>query len=629
MSQKLLPNDVFGFARSSVDVHTLGLSTISNLLIDCGYKTIICDSSVADAVAEIVKIDNIYKIKKWILDNHISRFGFSYRLDPKDAQISFGRLFHSFKENKLFFDAGPIRGIYFAGLPEACIGIKKEYGSLVEVFIGNETPSECLRKIGVPSERIPKDIIEGSGYDEMRMNFGYDVISQADYKKVEPPDHSGYLKYGSFNDRVIDRIDYSQHNNLPPIIRVHAGPYNSNYIEAKREFNCWLKQLAGTGYLDVVSIGTSQLTQSNFGEDWGDKPNGGGSPVNSVQDYKDIWNAARPMLVRTYAGTKKVPMLARIHEESINIAWHAFSLWWFCLIDGRGPNTVCQNLQEHYEALKYVAKTGKPYEPNIPHHFAFRGADDLTYVLSALLAAKTAKKLGVKYLILQTMLNTPKSTWGLQDLAKSRALLKLVRELEDRNFRVILQPRAGLDYISPDIDTAKCQLAAVTCLMDDIEALNDKSPEIIHVVSYSEAVNLATPEIIDNSIKITLHALNKYRMLRKKGAIENMAYNNDAIERSETLYYEVKDILAVIEKHIRRPYTPEGLYKIFYAGFLPVPYLWSCRDEFHHATNWKTAIIKGSIKVIDDFGQPISAAKRAMSVINNISKNDNIALIGR
>ena len=88
----------------------------------------------------------------------------------------------------------------------------------------------------------------------------------------------------------------------------------------------------------------------------------------------------------------------------------------------------------------------------------------------------------------------------IQDLAKSRALLNLIKELQDDSFRVVLQTRAGLDYLKPDIEEAKGQLASVTAMMDDIEPNNCYSPEIIHVVSYSEALFLATPDIIDDSI---------------------------------------------------------------------------------------------------------------------------------
>jgi hypothetical protein len=60
---------------------------------------------------------------------------------------------------------------------------------------------------------------------------------------------------------------------------------------------------------------------------------------------------------------------------------------------------------------------------------------------------------------------------------------------------VSLQSRAGLDYFVPDLEEKKVQLAAVTCLMDDLEPGNENSPEIIHVVNYSEAVRMATPPI--------------------------------------------------------------------------------------------------------------------------------------
>ena len=40
-------------------------------------------------------------------------------------------------------------------------------------------------------------------------------------------------------------------------------------------------------------------------------------------------------------------------------------------------------------------------------------------------------------------------------------------------------------------------------MMNDIEPWNEFGPDIIHVVSYCEAVHLATPDYIDESIKIT------------------------------------------------------------------------------------------------------------------------------
>ena len=112
---------------------------------------------------------------------------------------------------------------------------------------------------------------------------------------------------------------YGRKNNLPPIIRAHAGPYIENRHESVKHFIEWARLLAHSSYLDVLSIGTSQLTQSKFGEDWGNLPNGGGVGVNSAEEYEGIYKAAKPMLVRTYSGTKKLRKQAEIREKSLNI----------------------------------------------------------------------------------------------------------------------------------------------------------------------------------------------------------------------------------------------------------------------------------------------------------------------
>ena len=389
-----------------------------------------------------------------------------------------------------------------------------------------------------------------------------------------------------------------------PLIRAHVGPYSSaaDRLDSVREFASWAKYLAQTGYLDILSIGTSQLSQSNFGEDWEDKPNGGGVPINSPEEYRMIWEASRPLLLRTYAGTKNIPQLAEMYEETINICWHALSLWWFNKLDHRGPYDLYTNLQQHVEALKYIAKTKKPFEANVSHHFAFRGADDATYIVSAYLAAKLAKKMGISTFILQNMLNTPRSTWGVQDLAKSRALLSLIRELEDSSFRVILQPRAGLDYFKPDLEVAKVQLAAVTALMDDIEPHDETSPPIIHVVSYSEASHLATPEVVNESIK------SPNIPCRNTGIEEERKYGSGqkaGSQRADRGAYRSCQNLDCRHGSIISDLTPRGLYKAFAAGFLQVPYLWGEMGEFQFAKAWTTKPIRGGVKIVDKDSSPV------------------------
>ncbi|NLN42344.1 MAG: cobalamin-binding protein, partial [Clostridiales bacterium] len=195
------------------------------------------------------------------------------------------------------------------------------------------------------------------------------------------------------------------------------------------------------------------------------------------------------------------------------------------------------------------------------------------------------------------------------DLAKSRAMLTLVKSLEDDNFRVILQPRAGLDYFKPDLEEAKIQLAAVTALMDDIDPHDETSPPIIHVVSYSEASHLATPDIINESIKITQYSLQKYRQLRRDDKIEDMSRRQDVRERMLELIDAAKTVISGIESSVTDPYSAQGLYTIFASGFLPVPYLWGEVDEFIYAKFWRTKPVKGGIKIVDENDRPVTYHK--------------------
>lgn len=619
MKPKVVSKDVFGFVKPLVDVHTMGVFTIANLLKDCGYKVFVANDDVNEAIEKIQKVNNYSLVKKWITDNQITRLGFSYRLDPREGCDYFMSLFTQLaNDNMLEEKGGPLTQIFFAGLPDTCELVKGKTDGKVLVFPGNETPIESLKMLCVPEDCLPDTLVNDNPYDNMRWDFAKNLIASERYKLEPYQDHYGYKECGTDADTYVKRLEYAKAKHALPIIRTHSGPYNPNRMEALKEYNSWCKELAQSKLLDVLSIGSSQLTQSNFGEDWEGKPNGGGVPVNSEMEYRVIHENAKPMLVRTYSGTKDVPGLAKIHERSLNISWHALSFWWFDELDGRGHNNLLNNLKEHFEAVRWIVTTGKPVEPNVPHHFAFRGCDDVTYIISGYLAAKACKKMGVKYLILQNMLNTPKYTWGVQDLAKGRTMLKLVRELEDSSFKVSLQSRAGLDYFAPDLDFAKVQLAAVTCLMDDIEPENDNSPEIVHVVNYCEAVRLATPPVIKESIQITLNALHEYRLARKLGKVPDMRYDRDTQERTEALYAECKEAILLLEKTIPNLYTPGGFYKVFCEGFLPVPYLMDQHQKFGKARQYQTAIKDGGIKVVDEDGNVVNTIDRYRKIISQM-----------
>lgn len=593
--------ETFGLIKTLVDAHTMGVHAVASLLCDCGYRVIISPASIEHAMERISLESAQQAILEWIDENDITRIGFSYRLDPDTAVELMGRLVHLLKNRGYYgnYDS-KVKSIFFSGLTPACEKIDKEYHRRISTFRGGESAEETLLVVGVPFDVIPKSIKDGCQYDNDLEKFGQSIIKSGEYKYMKASEHNLYPEFGTINDTLELRLDNNFKDRFQPIIRAHSGPYSDNMSrkEMLEKFNKWCQELGKSGYLDVLSIGSSQLSQSNFGEDWSGKPNGGGVPVNSEIEYANIWHAARPMLVRTYSGTKSVQRLAEIYERCINISWHALSLWWFNELDGRGGNTLYGNLKEHLETIRWISTTGKPVETNVPHHFAFRGADDVTYIISGFLAAKAAKKYGTKTFVLQNMLNTPRSTWGVQDLAKGRTMLKLVKELEDDNFRVILQTRAGLDYFKPDLETAKVQLAAVTALMDDIDPKNKMSPEIIHVVSYSEALFLATPDILNDSIKITRTALNEYRRLKKQGFTPNVM-TDDIRKRQYELEDACRKIIRAMEETIPNLYSPEGLYLAFVAGWLPVPELWSNSDEFTHARSWETRVTNGGVVLCD------------------------------
>ncbi|WP_224555712.1 hypothetical protein [Pectobacterium versatile] len=608
-----------GFVKSALDAHTLGISTVASLIEECGFKTVIASAAICKTVDHINDANARYIFIEWLKENNISSLGYSYRLDPVQGYRSFSMLINSLHialaENKL----RRMPTIFFAGLPKTCELVQEEYGNKFELFSGDETPIETLIKLKIPENLFPSWLISQSKYDDGRMSFAIELIDKGDYHQSLPLYVPPYENYAKFSDNIIERLGAVSLLEGSVLCRAHVGPYLEDRLAALAEFDSWLKVLSEAGQLDIISVGSSQLTQERFGLSWDNLPNGGGVPINSEKEFRYVRNSAKSMLVRAYSGTKNIPEYAQMMERTINCAWHALSLWWFNKADGRGPLSVEQCLKEHVNTLAFIGKFNKPFEPNVAHHFSFRGSDDLTAIIATYLAVAVAKLQGVKDVILQTMLNTPKITSGIADLVKFRTILRLVRPLCDANFRIHVQPRAGLAYFSPNLYKAKCQLAAVSCMMDDIEPNDANSPSIVHVVSYSEAVELASPPVINESVKITRHAIKEYRRL---GVGRDLL----AGDVSEEINYKVSESLgdAILmikhmEKNTPQLYSAKGLYEVYRKGYFAVPSLWDCREELKNAVSWKTKVIDGSTQVVDEQGNKISMSER-LAIIDVISK---------
>jgi hypothetical protein len=148
--------------------------------------------------------------------------------------------------------------------------------------------------------------------------------------------------------------------------------------------------------------------------------------------------------------------------------------------------------------------------------------------------------------------------------------------------------------------------------MDDIEPEDSNSPQVIHVVGYSEGNRLADPAVVNESIRITRHALAEYRRLKAAGSMAGPA-RDDVAARTRSLLGEARVMLKAIEASIPEPYSPAGLYRMLADGYLS-----ELRDEFAVAASTKTRFVNGGVAVVDDDGKPIPATDRVAAIAERI-----------
>lgn len=281
-----------------------------------------------------------------------------------------------------------------------------------------------------------------------------------------------------------------------PLLRHHFGLPD---FESTRQ---GIAQIAQSGVLDVISLGPDQNTQQFFFHPEQRDPamdGAGGVPIRTEADFRALKQASldgNHPLLRCYSGTAEVFRMAQLLQDTIHNAWCAVPLCWYNELDGRGTRTLEQSMDEAQRLMAWHGERGIPVEVNEPHHWALRDAHDVIAVAMAYISAYNAKRYGVKDYVAQYMFNVPNSLSFSMDLAKALAQAELAESLKDRDFRVYREVRAGLPFLSSDLDAAKGQLAASTYLSMAM------APDIIHVVGYSEAEHAATPQVVIESCKI-------------------------------------------------------------------------------------------------------------------------------
>ncbi len=439
-------------------VHVAGIIRFLEIAKSHSYKTIF----LGPATGNVLLKDKILEIKPDLV-------ALSYRLTPENVYKILSDIDEFRKENKLFDT-------------KWCFGGTKPVANIAKTFEFFEYISD--------------------GFD--------DIDDCACFLNgVEKENYNDYFQ-GNIIDKINEKYPY-------PALRHHFGlPSYNETLEG-------IKKIADSKVLDVISIGPDQNTQQYFfNQQSMDRKNdgAGGVPIRTREEFvklKEATKSGNHPLIRCYSGTADVFKMADILIETLDNAWAAIPLCWYNELDGRGDRSIEYSIEEAQRLIKYHANKNITVEINEAHHWSLRDAHDTVSVFMAYISAYNAKKYGVKNYISQYMFNTPNTLAFSMDLARVMAMVELVEGLADDKFRVYRQVRAGLNYLSPDLDIAKGQLAATTFLSMSIK------PHIIHVVGFNEAEHAAKSEDVIESCKIV------------RGVIRNLVNDNIDLSKNEEI----------------------------------------------------------------------------------------------
>lgn len=314
-----------------------------------------------------------------------------------------------------------------------------------------------------------------------------------------------------WSDELLERIKQVRELENRPIIRAHIG-IASDSIDPTVE---GVKKLSEAEAIEIVSLAPDQTSQALLAkfvrgeEDPKRHPHGqGGAPITSKEDLSRLKEATKrgnyPMS-RIYSGTDELGELAKIFEETLHMAFPAVPIFYYNVLDGRGPLSIQDGLEEHFKVMSWWASIGKPLEVNDPHQWQLRRCSDDMYVADHVLSGVVALKMGIKHYIMQLMFDLPPEIEPLYDLAKMKAAYELIEPLTRHfDFHIIKETRGGLSSYPPNLDKAKGHHAMTTYWQMFME------PDIVHIVSHTEAHHEAKAEDIAESADIAKQVFQEY-----------------------------------------------------------------------------------------------------------------------
>ena len=543
---------ILGAALGSC-VHIGGLHHFLKLAESEGFRTI----SLGPAVPVNRFIEEIIKQKPQVA-------AVSYRLTPEVAALLFEELKKKIKQ----FNLAGIKFI-FGGTPPAAKAAESS-GLFEKVFAGTESIKEI------------KAFLRGSD------NKAEDISQE-----------------NTLIGRINKKYPY-------PLLRHHFGRPN---VE---ETIKGAKEIAEAEVLDVLSLGTDQNAQEFFFNQAEMNPamdGAGGVPVRKPGHLKAIYEASRCgnyPLMRCYSGTNDLLKWAEMSVETINNAWAAIPLCWYSVIDGRSERSLYDAITENKNVMKWYADKNIPVEVNESHQWSLRDAHDSLAVVMSYLAAYNAKKMGVKNYVSQFMFNTPPGTYPVMDIAKMTAKRNLLESLEDNDFKVYREVRAGIAHFFPVPAIAKGQLAASIAMSLALQ------PHILHVVGFSEGDHATFPGELIESCNIAHGVLHNCL-----DGLPDMKNDESVKKRREELLEEAHILLEALKIYGGNVSDdPLGdanvIAKAIKHGLLDAPHF---RGNSHLCGEITTSLIDGAWYAVEEnSGRIIKEKERTEKILNDKGK---------
>ncbi|MBN1640178.1 MAG: cobalamin B12-binding domain-containing protein [Anaerolineae bacterium] len=536
-------------------VHVAGVLSFMRLAEEEGYETVFTGPATSvDAMLAAIRrtAPDIVAV--------------SYRLTPETARSLLMELGEACSQAGLVGAGKPVRFV-FGGTPPVA-AVAREIGMYDAVFSGEEPPEavvaylrgqrwEALQGEETPAALIPR-IAWKAPYPLLRHHFGLPGMS--------------------------------------------IGPT----VEG-------IERIAEAQALDVISLGPDQDAQENLFHPERIDPRrtgAGGVPFRSARDLERLYAASRRgnyPLMRSYSGTDDLLRYGELLRRTIHNAWCATSLFWFNVVDGRGPLSLRQSIADHMALMRWHGERGVPVEGNEPHHWELRDAHDAVACAAAYLYAYVARAMGVGDYVATMMFETPPHISNRMDLAKQLAKVELAESLSNDRFRVWRQTRTGLMSYPVQADAARGHLGASVYVQMALR------PHIVHVVGYCEADHAAHPDEVIESCRMARRAIEN----ALRGA-PDMTADPDVQARKGRLVGEAREIIAGIRR-VGAATSGDPLLDVdvlarsVELGLLDAPNL---RGSPYACGAVRTRVVDGAVMPIGGDGEPLPERARVRACLS-------------